>query len=54
MYGFIREHVAVKFLRTALFTDPSIVERFNMEAKALSFLNHPNIVSLSTEEQSRS
>lgn len=38
--------VAVKFLKTPKTVPPSLIERFNMEALALSTLNHPNIVSI--------
>ena len=36
--------VAVKVLRQELMHDPDLVRRFKNESKAISLLNHPNIV----------
>ncbi len=38
--------VAVKVLRQELMHDPDLVRRFNNESKAISLLNHPNIVKV--------
>ena len=38
--------VAVKVLRQELMHDPDLVRRFKNESKAISLLNHPNIVKV--------
>lgn len=38
--------VAVKVLRSELMHDPDLVRRFQNESKAISLLNHPNIVKV--------
>jgi serine/threonine-protein kinase len=38
--------VAIKVLRDAYSTDPKFVKRFELEAKAASLLQHPNIVQV--------
>ncbi|MBI4534198.1 MAG: serine/threonine protein kinase, partial [Candidatus Melainabacteria bacterium] len=38
--------VAVKMLKAHLVSNPSILKRFQQEAKAISYLTHPNIVSV--------
>src|SRR5580700_11201000 len=40
----MRRRVAVKVLPTAKADDPSALERFHREAKAIAALDHPNIV----------
>ena len=43
--------VAVKVLRQELMHDPDLVRRFKNESKAISLLNHPNIVKVSENLQ---
>jgi serine/threonine protein kinase len=43
-HKFMRRRVAVKVLPTAKASDPSCLERFYREAKAIAALDHPNIV----------
>jgi serine/threonine protein kinase len=43
-HKFMRRRVAVKVLPTAKAADPSALERFYREAKAVAALDHPNIV----------
>ena len=38
--------VAVKVLRQEYMHDPDLVRRFKNESKAISLLNHPNIVKV--------
>ena len=38
--------VAVKVLRQELMHDPDLVRRFKNESKAISLLNHPNMVKV--------
>jgi len=38
--------VAIKFMRTEVFTDETFLKRFEREAKALARLSHPNIVKV--------
>jgi serine/threonine-protein kinase len=38
--------VAVKILKKALLADPSVVQRFQREARAASRLRHPNVISV--------
>lgn len=44
--------VALKILPAALSADPDSLERFTREARAVAALNHPNIVTLHSTEES--
>jgi serine/threonine protein kinase/S1-C subfamily serine protease len=42
----LERDVAIKFMRTEVFTDEIFLKRFEREAKALARLSHPNIVKV--------
>jgi S1-C subfamily serine protease/predicted Ser/Thr protein kinase len=42
----LERDVAIKFMRTEVFTDETFLKRFEREAKALARLSHPNIVKV--------
>jgi serine/threonine protein kinase len=42
----LHRRVAIKVLRTDRVADPSRIQRFVQEAKTVSALNHPNIVTI--------
>jgi TolB-like protein/lipoprotein NlpI len=48
----LRRKVALKVLPEHLASDPERLERFKREARAVASLNHPNIVTLHSVEQS--
>jgi len=43
--------VAIKVLPTEMASDPELLARFEREAKAVSALNHPNIVTVYSVEK---
>ena len=43
-HQFMRRHAAVKVLPAVKASDPSLLERFHREARAVAALDHPNIV----------
>ena len=47
----LEREVALKILPDELAEDPVLLERFELEAKAVAGLNHPNIVTLHSVEQ---
>ena len=49
----LARHVAIKILSAKAVPDPSRLERFFAEAKAVSSLNHPNILTLHEIGESR-
>jgi eukaryotic-like serine/threonine-protein kinase len=49
----LQRHVAIKFLRTSLQTDPTFITRFEREARAVASLRHPNIVQIYDFETSQ-
>ena len=48
----LRRHVALKVLPAALTEDPDSLARFKREARVLASLDHPNIVSIHSVEES--
>ena len=44
----LKRRVAIKMLRPDALTDETVVKRFELEAKAVAALNHPNIVQIYT------
>ena len=48
----LRRKVALKVLPEHLASDPERLERFKREARAVASLNHPNIVTLHSVEES--
>lgn len=44
--------VAIKFLHSSVLHDPDRLSRFELEAKAVAALNHPNIVTIFSVEES--
>ena len=48
----LKRQVAIKILPSAVQSDPVRLERFEREAQVVAALNHPNIVTVHSVEQS--
>lgn len=48
----LHRHVALKILPTATASDPERLKRFQREAQAVAALNHPNVVTIFSVEES--
>jgi serine/threonine protein kinase len=38
--------VAIKVMRSELMSEPNLIQRFELEARAASALNHPNLIQI--------